>query len=125
MWHVFDTNDCDIASYADHNTPYASSSNLDAVINKLEESTNSLFQWFRNNYMKANADKCHLLLIGNYEVSVNINDFEIESSKKEKLLGISIETRLSFEYHITSPCKQEVQMQWTPDIYKSKSRISV
>ena len=75
--------------------------------------------------MKANADKCHLLLIGNYEVSVNINDFEIESSKKEKLLGISIETRLSFEYHITSPCKQEVQMQWTPDIYKSKSRISV
>ena len=75
--------------------------------------------------MKANADKCHLLVIGNYEVSVNINDFEIESSKKEKLPGISTETRLSFEYHITSLCKQEVQMQWTPDIYKSKSRISV
>ena len=52
--------------------------------------------------MKGNADKCHLLAIGNYEVSANINEFEIESRKKEKLLGISIDTTLSFEYHITS-----------------------
>ena len=28
--------------------------------------------------MKANADKCHLLAAGNYEVSANINEFEIE-----------------------------------------------
>ena len=40
----YDIDDCDIASYADYNTPYASSSNLDALINKLEESTNNLFQ---------------------------------------------------------------------------------
>ena len=70
----YDINDCDIVSYADDNTPYVSSSNLDAVINKLEESTNKLFQWFRNNHMKANADKCHLLVTGNYEVSA-INEF--------------------------------------------------
>ena len=88
-------------------TPYASSSNLDALINKLEESTNNLFQWFRNNHMKANADKCHLLVTGNYEVSANINEFEIESSKKEKLLGILLDARLSFEYHITSLCKKK------------------
>ena len=89
----YDINDCDIVRCADDNTPYASRSNLDAVINKLEESTNSWLQWFRNNHMKANADKCHLLVTGNYEVSI-INEFEIESSKKEKLLGISIDTRL-------------------------------
>ena len=59
--------------------------------------------------MKANADKCHLLITGNYEVSVNINEFEIESSDKEKLLGISIDTRLSFEHHITSLCKKSSQ----------------
>ena len=39
--------------------------------------------------MKANADKRHLLVIGKYEVFANINEFEIERSKKEKLLGIS------------------------------------
>ena len=59
--------------------------------------------------MKANADKCHLLVIGNYKVSANVNKFEIESSKKEKLLGISIDTRFSFEHHITSLCKKASQ----------------
>ena len=41
------------------------------------------------------ADRCHLLVIGNYEASANIKEFEIESSKKEKLLGISNDSRLS------------------------------
>ena len=105
----YDIDDYDIVSYADDNTPYASSSNLDTLISKLGESTNNLFQWLRNNHMKANADKCHLLVTGNYEVSAKINEFEIESSKKEKLLGISIDTTLSFEHHVTSLCKKASQ----------------
>ena len=59
-------NDSDIVSYADANTPCASSSNLDVIINKIEENTNNLLQSFRNNHVKANADKCHLLVTGNY-----------------------------------------------------------
>ena len=47
----YDVNDCDIASNGDDN-----SSNLSPVINKLNENTSNLFQWSRNNYMKANAD---------------------------------------------------------------------
>ena len=82
--------------------PYVNSSNLDAVINKLEESTNNLLQWFRNNDMKANADKCHLKVTGNYAASVNINESKIESSKKENFLDKSVDTRLSFEHYNTS-----------------------
>ena len=59
--------------------------------------------------MKANPDKCHLLVTGNYEVSANINEFDIENSKKEKLLGIWNDTRLSFEHYITSLCKKSSQ----------------
>ena len=59
--------------------------------------------------MKANADKCHLLITGNYEVSANINEFEIECCKKEKLLGVSIGTALLFEHHFTSLCKTSSQ----------------
>ena len=62
----YDIDDYDIVSYADDNTPYASKSNLDTLISKLEESTNNLFQWLRKNHMKANADKCHLLVTGDY-----------------------------------------------------------
>ena len=117
-----------IASYADNITICASSSSLDAVISKLnkqEENTNNLFQWFRNYHTKDNADKRHLnhtkaktdklnLLVtdhppvtDNYEVSADINEFEIEDSKKEKLLGISIDARLSFEHHIKSFCTSQ------------------
>ena len=74
----YDINDCDIVSYVDDNTPYTSSSNLDAVINKLEESTNNLFQWFRNSCMNTNADKYHFHHTVNYVVSETINEFEIE-----------------------------------------------
>ena len=42
-------------------------------------------------------------------ISANINEFEIESSKKEKLIGTSIDTALFFEYHMTSLCKKASQ----------------
>ena len=37
--------------------------------------------------MKANPDKCHLLVTTNALTSVNINDFQITNSIEEKLLG--------------------------------------
>ena len=52
----YDMIGCDIASYADDNTPYCSSFNLDKVINKLEAGTNNLFKWVDENHMKTNAD---------------------------------------------------------------------
>lgn len=66
MHGFYDSSNCDIASYSNDNTSSASSSNcnLEAVIDSLEESTDNLFQWFINNYMKAIADKCRLLVTG-------------------------------------------------------------
>ena len=82
-----------IASYVDDNIPYTSSSNLGAVIIKLEKSTNTLHQWYRSNIMTANNDNSHILVTGDYEASANINEFETEiSKKKQKTIG----NRLSF-----------------------------
>ena len=50
----YDIHKCDIASYADDNTQYTSNFNLEEVIQKLELTTNNLFEWFKNNYMKTN-----------------------------------------------------------------------
>ena len=62
-----------------------------------------------NNHKKANFDKCNLRAISNYEASANTYKFEIESSKEEKLPGISVDTRFSFQEHITSLCKKASQ----------------
>ena len=94
MRHAFDFNDCDIAN----------SRNLDAIINKLQESTDNLFQWFGYNHMKANSGKCYILVTGSYEASVNIIECEIKRNKIKKLIGISFDIRLSFEQHVTKIC---------------------
>ena len=51
----------DIASYADDNTPYTTGNSVEEVIQKSENAAKTLFQWFRDNQMTANADKCHFL----------------------------------------------------------------
>ena len=59
--------------------------------------------------MKVNGDKCHPLVTSNYKASATVNEFEMESSKKEKLLGLLIDTRLFLEQHITYICKKASQ----------------
>ena len=58
----YDIDNCDIASYADEITPYTSDFNLEEVIEKLELISNNSIEWSKNNHVKANADKSHLLV---------------------------------------------------------------
>ena len=44
--------------------------------------------------MKASADKCHLLVLN---VTAKIGEFDIKNNREEKLLGVKIETKPSFE----------------------------
>ena len=52
---------------ADDNTLYTYDIRLNVLIDKLESSANLVIDWFRNNYMKLNESKCHLLVCGNKE----------------------------------------------------------
>ena len=54
--------DTDFASYADDNTPYISADTIDE---RLENASVKLSKWFPDNQMKANQDKCHLLISKN------------------------------------------------------------
>ena len=101
--------ECDIASYADDNTPYNFDFNLDNVISNLEKSTNSTLNWFRENHMKADAGKCHLLVSSDESCTTKTEDFIIKNSTKEKLLGLKFDSYLSFENHVTSLCKKASQ----------------
>ena len=69
-------------SYADDTTPYTNNRCLEMVLDNLQNDTNQLFEWFNDNNMKANEDKCHLLVSCKEEVSVNINGFSLCSSNE-------------------------------------------
>ena len=72
----------EIASYANSSTPYATGDCLEKTLKKVEKASNTLkwFKWFSNNYMVANADKCHLLTSTSEEVSVKIENEIIKNS---------------------------------------------
>ena len=54
----------DICNYADDTTIYASDKNLDNISHRLETDCSVALEWFADNFMKLNADKCHLLVLG-------------------------------------------------------------
>ena len=50
--------------------------------------------------MKANEDKCHLLLSNKERVAMKIGETEIKSSNGENLVGIKIDNNLTFNEHL-------------------------
>ena len=98
--------DYDIANYADDSTPYNADKNVESVVNNLEHSSSILFKWLNDNYMKVNTGKSHLLVSGNVRSKAKIDNNYIESEKEQMLLGITIDSNLTFENHINNICKR-------------------
>ena len=96
--------DFDIANYAD-TTPYCAGKSPKFVVNNLEQSSAILFEWLNNNYMKVNTGKSHLLL----SVTAAIDNSSIELEDEQVLLGITIDSNLTFEDHINNICKKANQ----------------
>ena len=99
----------DIASYADDNTPYCASHDIQTTINTLQDSSVKLFDWFPKNSITANANKCHLLLSKNIKHVACINHIQIENNTSEKLLGVTIDSELKFDIHVNNLCKKATQ----------------
>ena len=93
-------------SYANDNTPYVCSENVDVTLEKLEEVGKLLFEWFSNNFLKANADKCHLILSTDESFSINIDNEVIKNSSNKKLLGINLNNRIGFDTHVANICNR-------------------
>ena len=103
-------NETNIANYADDNSPFSCCKDIESVINQLQNDSKTLLIWFDNNRLKANPDKFHLILSDhNKENFILIKQFKIYNSNCEKLLGIKIDSKLSFDEHVTSLCSKATQ----------------
>ena len=51
-----------VAIYADDTTPYSCDTDIPSVALELQSSAIKLFCWFKNNHLKANSGKSHILL---------------------------------------------------------------
>ena len=89
-----------IASYADDTTSYSCARETQTVI------SDKLFHSFQYNHLKANLGKCHLLLSSKTATDISIGDASLKTSTKETLLGILIDSELSFDQHVSSICSK-------------------
>ena len=54
----------DVYNFMDDTTFHARGKDLNSLINWLDHGTLLAIEWFENNNMKLNRDKCHLILSG-------------------------------------------------------------
>ena len=102
----FKVSDLEYASFADDTTPYSCLPEMIHILEKLEKGIQSMFDWFSENFLKANADKCHLIASSKVPVNIQISDIKVTSESRVKLLGIHIDNRLNFDYHVSQLCKK-------------------
>ena len=99
MWFI---ENGEVCNYADDTTPYSCNKDLDLLKSNLEMDSLNAIEWFKNNYMKLNTDKCKLIVVGqkDHMVNINVGGSNIEESKEVNLLGVLIDDELSFKTHL-------------------------
>ena len=96
----------DITNYADDTTLYSCGTDIPTVISELQAISTKVFNWFGNNHMKSNPGKCHLLLSTESPEVVSIDGTQIKFSTAETLLGITINSELNFDNHLSAICNK-------------------
>ena len=67
-------------------------------------------KWFTDNCMKANAEKCHLIVTKtDTNVTINLESEIIMNTAEEKLLGVLIDNKLKFDKHVNNLCTKANQ----------------
>ena len=79
------------------------------VQRKLESESLVLFEWFYDNYLKANSGKSHAMLITDNELKINVKCSPLSNEKIVKLLGVTVDNKLSFEPHLNLVCTKVSQ----------------
>ena len=61
--------------------------------------------------MKANRDKCHLLLSSAEDADIQIANVAIKSSTYKKLLGVTTDNKLKLDKHVENICQRASQQE--------------
>ena len=106
---------CEVIQFADDTTIYSSEHSSTAIQITLQQNITNLLQWFNNNKVTLNYDKCTAINIGSYQklnnnnanaVTYYLNDKAVTETNNCKLLGIYIDENLNFNIHCSDLCNR-------------------
>ena len=106
LWN--DPKETEFTSHADDDT-YDAGNTIEDVILSLKESSElseKFFKSFCDNQMQGNSGKCHVIISTIESAQIQIGESPIESTNCEKLLGVKIDSKLSFDKHIKTIFKK-------------------
>ena len=88
---------------------YGVDSDHKALYARLDHDLREASQWFRMNGLMANPSKFQALVLGSTEqdFSFNIDGQQIQRCDDVDLLGVNIDSKLSFDKHISSICSKD------------------
>ena len=94
MIHPFyECGDSNNASHADDTTQNSSATDISGQPLQVQPSATKLYRWLKNNHLKANPGKFHILLSINRLEIVSIDGIPLAASSHEKLLGVTIDSQ--------------------------------
>ena len=96
----------DVCNYADDTTFYKCDKDINNLMKSLEHDSLLAIEWFDSNHMKLNESKCHFIMTGHKHEHIwaKIGQTMIWEQNNVKLLGVHIDSKLSFNDHVTSLC---------------------
>ena len=100
----YECEESNVASYADATTSYLYATDIPSLLLEVQASATKLFHWFKNNHLKGNPGTSHILLGTNKLEIVSIDGIPLAASSHEKLLGVTIDSKLKSESHIKELC---------------------
>ena len=59
--------------------------------------------------MKSKADKCHLLVTRDTDVTAKIEEFDVKNSREEELRGVKKDSKFYVENYVSSLAKRQAK----------------
>ena len=81
----------DVESYTDDTKPNSCVTDIVNAALELQASSTNLFRWFKNNHLKPNPGKSHILLSSKKPEIVSVDGSLLVASSYEKLLGVAVD----------------------------------
>ena len=97
-------------NYADDNTLFYSCDVLEKLLAVIKKDTEIVVHWFKENGMQANPEKFQFTVshrtVPCKDIEIQILNTVIKSSDSVQLLGLKIDSLLTFDDHVIDICKK-------------------
>ena len=109
MFHCIEK--CALYNYADDNSMAYAPLNVKDVLSWLERDCDNALKWFEINGMQANPSQFQFIVISNCSVdkkciSLSLNESILKPESHVKVLGVTLDDRLTFTEHISLCCSK-------------------